>query len=394
MKKILFVIDSLNSGGAEKSLLSLLTLFDYEKYQVDILMLSVEGLYLPLLPEQVNIVDVPDYIKKQKKGIKHLIINKQFKQLSSRLRTSLSLRNPIKNRKMHSAQIIWKNLSKRIDIVNNEYDCAIAYSQGVPTYFVAEKVIAKKKYCWVNTDYKVASYNKKFDKRYYDQFDKVIAVSDYNREVFIKEMPSAGRKTLVIYDIISPTIIKSLALEESSFKDNYNGLRILTIGRLVDVKGYDLAIEACKRLKEEGYKFKWYVLGEGEKKATYENMVRKYGLQDTFIFLGVHHNPYPYIRNCDIYVQPSRYEGYGLAIAEAKILEKPVVATNFTVVYNQLKENENGVIVNMNPNSIYEGIKKIIEDKDLRNKIYNNLRSEKKGTEEELLKVYSLLEAI
>ncbi|MFS0638302.1 glycosyltransferase [Mesobacillus foraminis] len=393
MKRILFVIDSLNSGGAEKSLLSLLTLFDFEKYKVDLLLFSAEGLYLPLLPEEVNIVEAPGFIKYQNKGIKYLVIKKKFKQLSLRLKTSLSLRNPIKIRNMHSAQIIWENVSKQINALNEEYDCAIAYSQGIPTYFVAEKVKAKRKFCWVNTDYRIASYNKIFDKRYYDHFNQVIAVSDYNKEIFIKEMPTVNQKTTVIYDIVSPRLIKSMAREESGFNQVNEGLKILTIGRLVKAKGYDLAIEACRKLKKDGYEFKWYVLGEGKDKAEYEDMIKKYSLQDTFVFLGVHHNPYPYIKDCDIYVQPSRFEGYGLAIAEAKILGKPIVATNFTVVHNQLEHNKNGVIVNLDAESIYKGIITIIKDENLRKKIYDNLLNEKVGTEEELFKVYSLLDS-
>ena len=196
MKKILFVIDSLNSGGAEKSLVSLLTLFDYKKYDVDLLMFSPTGLYFSLLPKNVTILDVPDFIKNQHKNVKTLIKNGDFKNLYIRLMASASLRNPYNNKKMHSAQINWKWMSKGMENLNKKYDVAIAYSQGMPTYFVAEKVKATKKLCWVNTDYKIAPYNKQFDAKYYKQYDKVIAVSDHNKEVFINEMPNVSGKNL------------------------------------------------------------------------------------------------------------------------------------------------------------------------------------------------------
>jgi glycosyltransferase involved in cell wall biosynthesis len=391
-KKVLFVIDSLNSGGAEKSLVSLLTLFDFDKYNVDLLMFSKKGLFKSLVPKEVNILSVPKIVITQDKQINYLLKNKKFKELYIRFGTSFSLRNPFKNKKLHSAQITWQWLSKGLDKMDLNYDVAIAYSQGTPTYFVAEKVKANNKFCWVNTDYKLAPYNKKYDQRYYEKFKNVIAVSDYNKEVFIKEMPIAKEKTSVIYDILSPTLIKSMSIQTKGFKDTFTGLKILTIGRLVDVKGYDLAIEACYKLKQEGFEFKWYAIGEGILKSKLENMISKYNLENFFIFLGTQENPYTFIKESDVYVQPSRYEGFGLAIAEAKILQKPIIATNFPTVHNQIKNRETGLIVNMSASAIYRGIKEIITDNKLRNQICTNLQKEKVGTEREIEKLYALIE--
>ncbi|MFD1359135.1 glycosyltransferase [Fictibacillus halophilus] len=391
-KKLLFVIDSLNSGGAEKSLVSLLTLFDYKKYEVDLLMFSNKGLFVCSLPREVNILEVPYIITTQQNQIKYLLKNKKFKELFIRVGMSFSLRNPFQNKQLHAAQISWKWLSKGFDKVNVNYDVAIAYSQGTPTYFVAEKVQAIKKFCWVNTDYKIAPYNKQFDEKYYMKYDNVIAVSDYNKRVFIEEMPIAKEKTSVVYDIVSPSMIKSMSAQSGGFKDNFKGLRILTIGRLVDVKGYDLAIEACYKLKQEGYEFKWYAIGEGKLKSKLENMIKSYSLEETFVFLGTQENPYTFIKDCDIYVQPSRYEGFGLAIAEARILQKPIIATDFPVIYNQLKNRKTGLIVNMNASALYEGIKEILTNNKLKNEICSNLKKEQAGTEREIEKVYSLIE--
>ncbi|MEH7549437.1 glycosyltransferase [Neobacillus vireti] len=391
-KKILFVIDSLKSGGAEKSLVSLLTLFDYSSYEVDLLMFSNEGLYMPLLPKEVNILDVPNYFRKQNSGLIGLIKNNDYKELCLRLGTSISLRNPLI--KKHGAQINWTFASKGLNKLDKKYDVAIAYSQGLPTYFVVENVSARKKFCWVNIDYKIAGYNKQFDKYFYDRIDNIVAVSDSCKDVLINELPSNKAKVNVIYDIISPTLINSMSNQTGGFKDNYKGTRILTIGRLVYQKGYEMAIEACKSLKNQGYQFRWYAIGEGDLRNKLEGLIRKNDLQDTFIFLGTHQNPYTYLKQCDIYVQPSRFEGYGLAIAEARILKKPIVATNFTVVHNQIRNEENGLIVEMNSEDIFNGIKRLIEDNNLRNDICLNLENEKVGTEGELQKIYALLESV
>ncbi|MCA1061474.1 glycosyltransferase [Rossellomorea aquimaris] len=383
--KILFVIDSLNSGGAEKSLISLLSLLDYDAYDVDLLMFSRKGLYLPLLPKKVNVIEESEVLEKLQR--------KNFKQFYLKLGNSLSLRIPFYKNFMHSAQINWKWKERGVKQLNQKYDVAIAYSQGFPTYFVAEKVESTKKYCWINTDYKKASYNKRFDEKFYYRFDNIVAVSESNKEIFIKEMPLAKDKTLVIYDIISPRLVRSMSEKPVSYQDNYKGIKILTIGRLVEVKGYDLAIKACYQLKKQGINFRWYSIGEGELKPKLEKLVKDYDLEDTFIFLGPHQNPYNYLKMCDIYVQPSRFEGFGMAIAEAKILHKPIISTNFPVVFNQIENNENGIVVDMDPKEISQGIKKIIRNKELKEKIIYNLKHEFIGTENEIHKLYRLIES-
>ncbi|MFJ8352989.1 glycosyltransferase [Bacillus paramycoides] len=389
-RKILFVIDSLQSGGAEKSLVSLLSLFDYQKYEVDLLMFSASGLYLPLLPKQVNVLDVPIIFERQAEKFKHLIKHKYFKELFLRIGASISLRNPYITKNLHAAQIVWRWVSKGMDSLKRKYDVAIAYSQGMPTYFVANKVYASQKIAWVNTDYRLAAYNRTFDLEYYKKINEIVTVSDVCKEIFTREIPSIKSKVCVVYDIISPTLIKLMADEAEGFDDQFNGLRILTIGRLVYEKGYELAIEACYKLKKEGYQFKWYVIGEGNLKNEMESMIRKYKLNDTFILLGTCTNPYPYIKQSDIYVQPSRFEGYGLALAEARMFQKPIVATDFITVHNQIKDRENGLIVKMNSTAVYEGVKEIIENSLLKKCLCESLKKEQVGTEEEIEKIYAL----
>lgn len=393
MKKILFVIDSLSSGGAEKSLVSLLSQFDYTSYEVDLLMFSPDGLYLPLLPKEIKVLDAPEYVRKQAGGIAGLLLSGSFKALILRVGASLSLRNPRKTKRLHGAQINWTWMSRGISRLSQHYDVAIAYSQGTPTYFVAEKIEASKKLCWVNTDYKAAHYDQSFDVEYYEQYDNVIAVSDYNKEVFIREMPAARHKTEVVYDIVSPGLVTSMAAQDGGFADGFDGIRILTIGRLVEAKGYDMAIEACRRLVQDGYNVRWYVIGEGILRAKLEKMIADYSLEESFRLLGTFSNPYVFLGQCDIYVQPSRFEGFGLAIAEARILHKPIVATDFTVVHNQLKQRDNGLIVEISADGVYAGVKEMIDNEYLRRRVVASLRKEQAGTEAEIDKVYALIES-
>ena len=133
----------------------------------------------------------------------------------------------------------------------------------------------------------------------------------------------------------------------NGFEDSFTGIRILTIGRLANQKGYDIALEACKKLKEKGINFRWYVLGKGPLKEEIEKYIIKNNLSKHFILLGVEANPYPFIKNTDIYVQTSRFEGFGLALAEARMLNVPIVTTRFDAVYNQMIDGKNGLVVDM-----------------------------------------------
>src|SRR5699024_5674950 len=163
----------------------------------------------------------------------------------------------------------------------------------------------------------------------------------------------AQKKTIVMYDLISPAFIYSMASHQKGYQDDYQGFRILTIGRLVDVKGYDLAIKACSKLKKAGFDFKWYVIGEGPMKSKLKTMIQAYHVEDTFILLGTFQNPYAILQESDLYVQSSRYEGYGLAIAEARLLNVPVITTRFDAVYDQMIDKTNGLIVDLHENALY-----------------------------------------
>ena len=276
-KKILITIDSLTSGGAEKSLISLLTLFDYDKYDVDLLLFYQRGLYLPLIPKEVNVIEPPGFLKRINKGMKSNLVQGDLKALYLRMGLSISCRNPLMTKKYHGAQIIYKWLSKGIENLDKEYDVAIAYSQGMPTYYVSQKVKAKRKLAWMNIDYKVAGYNKDFDIKYYNKFDKVVAVSHSCKDVLIKEIPSLENKVEIIYDIISSKLIENMANEKGGFSDEFDGIKILTIGRLVHQKGYEMAIEAAYKLKQDKINFKWYAIGEGKlKEKFYKNACEEY----------------------------------------------------------------------------------------------------------------------
>lgn len=397
MKKIIFVIDSLHCAGAEKSLITLLSLLDYSKYEVDLQLFGYGGALEDLLPKEVNLLEPLKYTSfcdlSFKAAITESTKSLNFANFLARLKFTLAIRKE-KYTNAQKARIFWQKVSNVIEKNDKEYDIAISYAQGVPTFYVADKIKAKKKYAWVNVSYHLTGLEKEFQKNYYKIYDKIIAVSDSTREILNEVFPEYNNKIEVIYDINDPNFIYKMSLIGESYNDNFDGLRILTVGRLANQKGYDIALEACKILRDKGINFRWYSLGIGSLKDEIEKYIVDNKLENYFKLLGVKSNPYAYIKNCDIYVQTSKFEGFGLAIAEARMLNKPVVTTRFDAVYNQMIDRKNGLVVDMNAKGISEGILELINNKELKNEIINYLEVEKKGNIEELDKFIKLIEEV
>lgn len=394
-KNVLFVIDSLHCAGAEKSLTTLLSLIDYSKYNVDLQLFGYGGELEKILPDEVNLLSPFNYTKFTELNLKQSILYSikkfDFEMLFSRLKYSLEIRknnytNPQK------ARIFWSSVSKSIEKSNKDYNIAISYTQGVPTFYVAEKVDAKEKFAWVNVSYRLEEEDKKFQSEFYKKYKKIVAVSQSTQNIFIETFGEFKDKIEVIHDIYDFNLIRTMSKIGTSFNDNFDGIKILTIGRLAHQKGYDIALEACKELKNRGINFRWYSLGTGYLESDIKDYIKQNNLQNNFILLGVRSNPYPYIKDCDIYVQTSRFEGFGIAIAEARMLNKPVVTTKFDAVYSQMIHEKNGLIVDMNSNAVADGIERLINDKELSKSIYSYLKQDKKGNIEELNKFYELIE--
>lgn len=394
-KKILFVIDSLHCAGAEKSLITLLSLIDYSKYEVDLQLFGYGGILEELLPKEVNLLKPLKYTSfcelSIKSAVKDSIKNFNIKMLSARLKFTTAIRKE-KYSNVQKARIFWQKTSNVIENSEKKYDVAISYAQGIPTFYVADKIKAKKKYAWVNVSYRLKDEDKIFQNKYYEIYDNIIAVSDSAKAVFLETFPELYDKVKIIYDINDSKFITKMSEIGESYDDNFSGLRLLTVGRLANQKGYDIALEACKILKDKGMNFKWYSLGIGPLKSEIEEYISKNNLEEHFILLGVKANPYSYIKDCDIYVQTSKFEGFGLAIAEARMLNKPVVTTRFDAVYNQMVDRKNGLVVDMDAKGVANGILELINNKELKNEIIEYLTKEKKGNLEELDKFYELIE--
>src|SRR5690625_48283 len=389
-KKILFVIDSLACACAEKSLVTLLSLIDYDLYDVDLQLFAYGGELEYLVPKEVHLLPPLNYTHFTSMPLWKTLFTYPPQYILARVSYSTKLRSG-KSNNIKKARFFWESVSPVIPPSKKHYDVAVAYAQGVPTFYVSEKVSAIKKYAWVNVSYYLGEEEKKFQLKHYDNMDKIIAVSEKTKEIYLQNQLLKEHRLKVIYDINNPILINKMAENGKGYDDNFNGIRILTIGRIARQKGYDIASEACAILKEMGISFRWYVLGKGPLEKEIMNMIQTLGIEKEMVLLGVTSNPYPYIKQSDLYVQTSRFEGYGIALAEDRMLNIPIVTTRFDAVYSQMIEGKNGIVVDMNPKAVARGIQLLLEQHELKEQIIAYQKQEKKGNIEEIQKFYELI---
>ena len=300
-KKVLFVIESLVCAGAEKSLVTLLNMLDYSKYEVDLQLFSYGGEFEELLPKEVNLLPKLPYFFLAEEPVKSIFLRRknrdEKKMLYSRIKYSLALRRR-KYSNPEKAVLFWKNTRRCFPKSQKNYDVAIAYAQCVPTFYVVDCVNAEKKYAWVNVVYKPEKIFREFNIDYYNAVNKIVCVSDDTDKIFRNHFPELADKTCIIYDINDANFIEKMAdlKSEASNEMNFNGLKILTVGRLAPQKGYDIAIEAGKILRSRNIDYKWYILGRGPLEKQLKSQVNEDNLTDNFVFLGTRSNPYPYFK--------------------------------------------------------------------------------------------------
>ena len=388
-KNILFVMSNLECGGAEKALISMLEVFDYSKYNVDLLLFNQKGIFLNKVPKEVNILEEPFgykyYDMSVKQAVVELLSKGKIKDAFGRLVSMFIYK--IEKDSSRCNQRVWKYISSMFGNLDKEYDVAIGYLEGHSIYYCVDNVKSKKKIGFIHNDYDKLGLNPIGDKKYFKYLDKIVTVSNECTEVLKYKFPEYKDRVEIMHNIVSPKVIENMSLENIDLKKE--NITLVTVGRLNKQKGYDLAIEACKLLIDKGYDLKWYVIGEGTERNKLEELIRRYNLENRFILLGLKENPYPYIKQADIYVQTSRFEGKSIAIDEAKILHKPIVVTNFTTVKDQISDGINGLVVEMNSDAICKGIEKLLLNSDLKERLVQNLIKESFGNEEEINKMYT-----
>lgn len=387
-------MESMGSGGGERSLLTLLQLMDYDKYDVDLMLFNPSGLFMDMIPKCVNIKpfgkEYDRFTLPFKESLKSYMLKGSFKGAYNRFKYSKTV-NGKGGSTLYRDQLAWKYMRCAFENTLPEYDVAIGYLEGKPNFFVADCVKAKIKIGYVHNDYNKLKMDRELDGKFFEKMNIIVSVSEKCCDVLKEVFSEYADKVRMIENITSPVVLKSMSEGDVTEYKNKPGKTLLTIGRLSQQKGYDIAVDAAEILAKNGVDFKWFAIGKGELQAQIEQKIREKNLEDKFILLGERANPYPYIAGCDIYVQPSYFEGKSIAIDEAKCFAKPIVATKFTTVLDQLADGETAVLAEVDAASVAEKIMQLISDKELCESLSENLKKEKLGNEEEIENFYEML---
>ena len=394
MKEILITSFDMEIGGVERSLISLLNNFDYEQHHIDLLIYSHTGDFMSLLPLESNLLPENKQYKTFRQGIKEVFLNQYFMLGIARLYANMAAKlygkkHQFKESGIYQMQLIWEKCLPFLSPVEKEYDVAISYLW--PHYFVANKVKARIKIAWIHTDHSTMETNLEIDLKVWSQYDYIISISDEVTKSFLSQYPSLESKIVMIENITSPQFIRMMANENDQIPFHSEHFNIVSVGRLCYPKGYDNAIKALRILHDRGYKnLKWYIVGYGGDEPMLRELIAQNGLEDSFILLGKKLNPYPYIKSCDLYVQPSRYEGKAVTVTEAQILHKPVLITNYETAHSQLKSGVDGYVTEKSIEGIANGVEKLYLDAQLREQLIEGCRKSNYGNADELKKLYSL----
>lgn len=380
-KQVLFVIESLHCGGAEKSIITLLNNLNYSSLDVSLLLFREGGSFEKFIAPEVKVF-----------YHKSLITSSKCSYILRRVKFWL-LKKMNFGKKNHTAQLFWKSFGKCVPSLSNNYHIAIAYNQGFSTYFVSQRVRAGKKFAWINVDYVKAGYNPSFDYELYKPFDKIVTVSPACKDSFVGAMKDTyiENKVIVIKDIVDKDTVLAMSKEPLIHSFDNTCVNLVTVARLTSCKGHQLIPPCCRALIDKGYKVHWYIVGEGAERKNIEQQIRELNLCDNITLTGFTDNPYPYMMACDIYVQPSFFEGLGLTVIEASLLGKSIVTTNFPT--SIIEHGKTGLVCEMNSDDIARHIEFFIEDIALREKVSANLKKKKvKDKETSLETFYSLIE--
>lgn len=370
MKKLLIVSFDMEVGGVERSLISLLNELKDAPYIIDLFLYRHAGEFMELIPSHVNLLpEVKEYAA-FRKSIKELLFEKNYKLGSARLRAKCKagiqkIRYSLKEPGYRQMQEMWIRSLKHLPPLEGQYDLAVSYLW--PHYTVLNKVDALRKAAWIHTDFSTVEVDLLQDEKMWKQFASIVAVSESCKNAFINVYPELQQKASVIENMASPKNIESEADRENASEMRKTGFKIITVARLSYAKGIDLAVEAVKILEAKGITdFTWYIVGYGGEEEKLVQLVESYGLEERIIFLGKKVNPYPYLKQADLYVQPSRYEGKAVTVTEAQIMKLPVLITNYATASSQVEHGKNGFITELSPEGLAEGIVQLKKNEILR----------------------------
>lgn len=472
--RIFIAIHYLHLGGAETSLIGLLQALDPQKVAVDLFVYSHEGEMMQLIPNYVNLLPENPTWSMFEKPLKEVLKKGYWRMFLARMRAKYRMKQYVKKCQPKDGETIHSFLGIEVSKILSSlhflgtYDLAISFLR--PHHFVLDHVIAKKKICWIHTDYTRIDVNAELELPVWGAYDHVISISEDVTRNFLQVFPSLKDKIVEIENILSPDYVRGRShevinfddfelssnrvVEQSSCQDverssgrvfecsscraiestssqvvenqtiespdgsfstsrrldnltspivapstsrrldlstTSNSIKLLTIGRFSEAKKLEEVPAICRGIIEAGLNVRWYIIGYGGSDDYIRKEIEAEGMQDRVFLLGKKENPYPYIKACDWYVQPSRYEGKSVVVREAQILCKPVIVTNYPTAPSQIQHGVDGVIVPMDIPGCVVQMVDALKDEALKNSIVEYLDGHDYGNETEVQKIYKLI---
>lgn len=394
-KRIFISMHYLEIGGAESALIGMLQSINYSRYDVDLFLHAHRGEMMQFIPKEVNLLpEIKEYAHIEC-SMRQALLDGCWRVLYGRLKARWQFRNYLRRRGLPesaaSFQYIADNISSFLPNLHHlgEYDLAISFH--FPHNYVIDKVLAKKKVCWIHTDYTRIDINVERELSVWAGYNHIMSISPDVTRTFLQVFPPLKNKIVEMENILSASFIRKRTEEfDASVELIGDSVKILSIGRFCEAKNYDNVPDICCCIREQGIDLRWYLIGYGDD-SLIRQRIHEAGMEDYVIIIGKRTNPYPYIKACDIYAQPSRYEGKSVTVREAQILCKPVVVTNYTTAPSQIQDGVDGRIVPMDNEGCAKGIADFILDKKLRQRVVNYLQTHDYGNEKEIEKLYKLI---
>lgn len=398
--RIFILMHYMELGGAESALLGLLQSVDPNRMDVDVFIYDHRGELMKYIPtDKVNLLPEVTAYKMIERPFMECVKSGQPGVAFGRWLASRTVdKSPVPEGK-HDIRIFTRIADWVEHFVPNiqpdvEYDLAISFL--MPHNYVIKKVKAKKKLGWIHTDYSTVYVDVQRELPVWGQLDYIASISDEVGEKFVETFPALKDKIVPIENILSSTFIRQRAEEDTiSLGSNPSAIKLLTIGRYSPPKKMEEIPAICRRIVDAGIDVQWFIIGFGSTEIEQEVLdnAKLEGMSDRVRLLGKKENPYPYIKACDIYVQPSRYEGKSITVREAQILCKPVIVTNYPTASSQIHDGVDGIIVPMEVDACAQEMVEFIRDKEKQKRIVVYLKAHDYGNGDEIEKIYKLVGA-
>lgn len=396
-KTLLIVTHALELGGAERSLIGLLDALDPAIWDIDLFLLRHEGELMGEIPAYVKLLPQVRAYTVLARPMKDTLREGHFLLTAARLTGKIAA-GRYARKHGHTESGVPLEYSHKFTCPlmpkiqpEQEYDLAISFL--TPHYFVSRKVRAKKKIAWIHTDYTRIQVDVLSETAMWGAYDYIASISDAVTESFVKIFPSLWDKLVLIENILPERLVKKQSEDPITDMERVGNEKILlSIGRFSHAKNFDNIPDICRRLVHCGLNVKWYLIGYGGDEDLIRRKIAEAGMTEQVVLLGKKANPYPFIAACDLYIQPSRYEGKCVTVREAQMLGRPVVITRYATSTSQLEDGVDGVIVPMDNEGCAAGIATLLRDPERMQMLSDNCSQRDYSNRQESVKIYPLLE--